>query len=114
MKNYNYWQTMILVVLSSIIAYYIIGGIAMDKGVGKLHYSSTLKETISQKTVINTYIVLDANEHQVSEAWVEYARSYNIFDRKKIEKDKVLLSIANLKEFEEIENIGIVILIYFI
>ena len=36
------------------------------------------------------------------------------FDRKKIEKDKVLLSIANLKEFEEIENIGIVILIYFI
>lgn len=105
MKNYNYWQTMILVVLSSIIAYYIIGGIAMDKGVGKLHYSSTLKETISQKTVINTYIVLDANEHQVSEAWLEYARSYNIFDRKKIEKDKVLLSIANVREFEEIENI---------
>lgn len=105
MKNYSYWQIMILVILSLIIGDFIIGGMSMDKGVGKFRYSYSLGEAMNQKTIINTYIVLDENRKQISEAWLEYARSYNIFDRKKIEKDKVLLSIANVKEFEEIENI---------
>ncbi|MFC4380212.1 hypothetical protein [Chryseobacterium bernardetii] len=90
----------ILIALFSIIIYFIIGGIAMDKGVGKFHYSNSLQEAEKEKTLIVKYLVFNKNGNKISNAWLEYARSYNIFDKKKIEKDKVLLSITDAKEFK--------------
>ncbi|WP_419494263.1 hypothetical protein [Chryseobacterium bernardetii] len=90
----------ILIALFSIITYFIIGGIAMDKGVGKFHYSNSLQEAEKEKTLIVKYLVFNKNGNKISNAWLEYARSYNIFDKKKIEKDKVLLSITDAKEFK--------------
>lgn len=104
-RNYNYLTIIILIVLFSIIINFVIGGIAMDKGVGKFHYSNSLQEAEKEKTLIVKYFVFDANRKQISTAWLEYARSYNIFDKKKIENDKVSLSIADAKEFEEIKDI---------
>ncbi|AZB23533.1 hypothetical protein EG339_02275 [Chryseobacterium bernardetii] len=72
----------------------------MDKGVGKFHYSNSLQEAEKEKTLIVKYLVFNKNGNKISNAWLEYARSYNIFDKKKIEKDKVLLSITDAKEFK--------------
>lgn len=102
-KNYNYLSVIILIALVSIILYFVIGGIAMDKGIGKFHYSNSLQEAEKEKTLIGKYLVSDANGKQISRAWLEYARSYNIFDKKKIEKDRILLSVKSAKEFEEIK-----------
>ncbi len=99
-KKYNYLSIIILIALFSIIIYFIIGGIAMDKGVGKFHYSNSLQEAEKEKTLIVKYLVFNKNGNKISNAWLEYARSYNIFDKKKIEKDKVLLSITDAKEFK--------------
>ncbi len=99
-KKYNYLSIIILIALFSIITYFIIGGIAMDKGVGKFHYSNSLQEAEKEKTLIVKYLVFNKNGNKISNAWLEYARSYNIFDKKKIEKDKVLLSITDAKEFK--------------
>lgn len=104
-RNYNYLTIIILIVLFSIIINFVIGGIAMDNGVGKFHYSNSLQEAEKEKTLIVKYFVFDVNRKQISTAWLEYARSYNIFDKKKIENDKVSLSIADAKEFEEIKDI---------
>lgn len=76
----------------------------MDKGVGKFHYSNSLKEAEKEKTLINKYLVYDANKNQISDAWLEYARNYNIFDSKKIVKDKIVLSL-NKKDFDNIKDI---------
>jgi len=74
----------------------------MDKGVGKFHYSNSLKEAEKEKTLINKYLVYDANKNQISDAWLEYARNYNIFDSKKIVKDKIVLSL-NKKDLDNIK-----------
>lgn len=108
-KINKYWNIIMIMVVPFVILYFVYflvtGGIAMDKGVGKFHYSNSLKEAEKEKTLIVKYLVFDANGKQISNAWLEYARSYNIFDKKKIEKDKVSLSVADAKEFEEIKDI---------
>lgn len=104
-KNYNYLRIIILIILFSIIIYFVIGGIAMDKGVGKFHYSNSLQEAEKEKTIINKYSVYDSSQKNLSNAWFEYARSYNIFDNKKIEKDKTLLNVKGVKEFEKVKDV---------
>ena len=104
-KNYNYLSILILIALFSIIIYFVIGGIAMDKRVGKFHYSNSIQQAEKEKTLIVKYFVFDYNGKQISNAWLEYARSYNIFDKKKIEKDKISLRLVKVKEFEEIKDV---------
>lgn len=91
-----------LLLLIGIISYLSIGFISMDKGVGKFHYSKSLEEAEKENTLISKYLVYDTNKKKISNAWLEYATSYNIFDKKKIETDRILLSA---KEFEEIKYI---------
>lgn len=96
---------LILIILFSVILYFIIGGLAMDKGIGKLHYSNSLQEAEKEKTIISKYIVSNVKGKQINKAWLEYARSYDIFDNKKIEKDKISLRVPDTKEFGKIEDI---------
>ncbi|SDI56494.1 hypothetical protein [Chryseobacterium jejuense] len=104
-RNYNYLAILILIILFSVILYFIIGGLAMDKGIGKLHYSNSLQEAEKEKTIISKYIVSNVKGKQINKAWLEYARSYDIFDNKKIEKDKISLRVPDTKEFGKIEDI---------
>ena len=105
----KYWNFLMIIVILLVILYFIYflvtGGIAMDKGVGKLHYSRSLEESEKEKTLINKYIVSDTHGKQISDAWLEYARSYNIFDNKKIEKDRILLNIKEAKKLNEINDV---------
>ncbi|SEH34690.1 hypothetical protein [Chryseobacterium culicis] len=89
----------------SALLYFIIGAVAMDKGVGKLHYSNSLKEAEKEKTLINKYFVYDVNGKETSNAWLEYARSYNVFNNKKIKQNKISLRITTVKEFEGIKDV---------
>ncbi|BFO65988.1 hypothetical protein [Chryseobacterium sp. KCF3-3] len=104
----KHWNVIMIIILVSTITYilyiFIFGGLAMDKGVGKLHYSNSLKETEKEKTLINKYLVYDINGKEISNAWLEYARSYNIFNNKKIEQNKISLRITTVKEFEGIKD----------
>ncbi|WP_126653286.1 hypothetical protein [Chryseobacterium aureum] len=104
----KYWNVIMTIILVSTITYilyiFIFGGLAMDKGVGKLHYSNSLKETEKEKTLINKYFVYDVNGKEINNTWLEYARSYNVFNNKKIERDKISLRIATVKEFEGIKD----------
>ncbi len=104
-KQYNYLVIIALIASFSALLYFIIGAVAMDKGIGKLHYSNSLKETEKEKTLINKYFVYDINGKEISNAWLEYARSYDVFNNKKIEQDKISLRITTVKEFEGIEDV---------
>jgi hypothetical protein len=59
----------------------------MDKGVGKFHYSYSSQEAKKEKTLIAKYKVFDVDGKQITTAWLEYARSYNIINSKKIEEN---------------------------
>lgn len=107
MKNLKRYLTIVMILLLICIALYIIyfftfEAVAMDKGIGKLHYSNSLRTAEKEQTVIKKYIVYDSNKKKISNAWLEYARSYNVFDEKKIEKDETSLSVQNEKKIDNI------------
>ena len=60
-KQYNYLVIIALIASFSALLYFIIGAVAIDKGIGKLHYSNSLKETEKEKTLINKYFVYHIN-----------------------------------------------------
>lgn len=60
-KSYNYFTIIILLTSSSALLYFIIGAIAMDKGIGIIKFSNSLKETEKEKTLINKYFVYHIN-----------------------------------------------------
>lgn len=95
----------VLLLLIGIILYLSIGFISMDNEVGRFYYSKSLEEAEKEKSIINKYFVYDTNKKQISDAWLEYARSHDIFNNEKIETDKILLNIKNVKEFEEIKDV---------
>ncbi|MCL1666560.1 DUF4110 domain-containing protein [Elizabethkingia ursingii] len=105
----KYWNVFIIIIILFVISYFVCflatGGVNMDKGIGKLHYSKSLQEAKNEKTLIGKYFVYDVNRKQISEAWLEYARTYNNSDIKKIEKGKMLLSVKEVKAFEEIKDV---------
>lgn len=77
----------------------------MTYNVDPFKYSTNIDEAEKENTLISKYLVYDMNKKKISNAWLEYARSYNIFDKKKIEKDRILLSVKDVKEFEEIKDV---------
>ncbi|GEM_PF-1638768 len=106
-KINKYWNIMMILILIIIYIFsvFIFGGLAMDKGVGKYHYSKSLEEAKKENTLITKYLVYNTHKKQISNAWLEYARSYNIFNKKKIQKDRVFLGIKDIKELDKTKDV---------
>lgn len=93
MKKYIFFPFIILLLLYAL--YLFIGFISMDRGIGKLHYSKSIEEAIEKKTIIKKYTVYDFKGNYIGYAWLEYARSYDIFNKETIEKNNILFSMDN-------------------
>lgn len=108
-KISKYWNVFLIIIILIIIMYFIyffiIGGIAMDKGVGQFHYSTSLQEAKKENTIIKKYYLTNSNHKIISNGWLEYARTYDISHTKTIEKDRILLTVKQTKEFDEIKNV---------
>lgn len=105
-KKWNLIMIIIAIIATTyFIHFFVTGGVAMDKGVGKLHYSKSVQEAEKEMTLIKKYHVFRYNHMPITNAWLEYAKSYDISHNMKIEKNKVLLILENVKELDEIKNI---------
>lgn len=102
MKRYNFLFLLVFLLLIGIILYCLFN---MTYNVAPFRYSINVEEAKKEKTLINQYFAYDTNGKKISNAWLEYARSHDIFNNDKIETDKTLLNIKKVKEFDEIKDI---------
>lgn len=94
----------IIFFIVAVLVYLFIGFISMDKNVGKIEYSDTLREAREENTLINEYLIYDERRNLIDTAWSEYGRTYNVFNVKKIEKNKQLLLINDRNIVTEKNN----------